>query len=559
MTPDREDGASRQRIGRVIAGSGAQHLVLLEREADDQRPLCAGDILVVGVGRHDPLTGSPAPLCIAAVTAMTVPAPQVDGGADEIRIAEVDLYGTLTGEGFTRGTDRTPALGDAVCLASSDDLRALYAHGAKVATLTARPGQDASVDTSALIGGFGILGCAASGKSASLAVLVRALLRARAGARPVLIDTHDEYARSFGRAATVIRPGPGFVPHWMLSFDELCWALSLCGGSLGAAERALLAEAVPAARIRMMQRQGEASGSAVSLDTPLPYRVTDAISFLDRSMHADRARPHEVFKRLRERLSAAVGDPRLSVVFGAVAATDTLPQLLGDVFGLREGAPPMTVVQTGALDLGLDRLVASVLCRLAKVLGEGTDARQRVLVLIEDAERFAPQEQPGSEGVGGAEALCRAAVLDLTYSADTSGTSVGLVSARPSLVDERLLRALPTLFIHRLPSEGERDRVAMVLPEGSGATVAGVGTQRPRDCTVVGSGVPAPGRYTMTSLPEAAVPRRVGRAAPNLARADIAAALIQRWRFGEAGAAPRPHASTVRPAPPSTLRSVPAA
>ena len=559
MTDIRDDQDCRQRIGRVIAGSGAQHLVLVEREADDLRPLCAGDVLVIGVGRHDPLTNAPAPLCVAAVTAMTVPAPQVDGGADEIRIAEVDLYGTLTPDGFTRGIDRTPALGDAVCMASPGDLCTLYAEGTAVATLTARPGREACVRPDALSAGFGVVGCSGAGKSATLAVLTRALLRARVSARPVLIDTHDEYARSFGRAATVIRPGPGFTPHWLLTFDELTWVLSNCGGPLGADERALLAEAVPAARVRMMQRTGEGSGVPVGLDTPLPYRVTDAISYLDRSMHADKERQGAAYKRLRARLSAAGADPRLACVFGAVAATDTLPQLLGDVFGLKASAPPMTVVQTGGLDLGLDRLVAAVLCRLARVLGEGTDGRERVLMLIEDAERYAPMTTLGEEGVSGAESLSRAAILDLAADADTSGTALGLVTARPSLVDEHLLRALPTLFVHRLPSEAERDRVAMILPEGSAATVAGVGTQRPQDCTVVGSGVPAPGRYTINALPEAAVPCRVGRPAPNLQRADLAAALIERWRFGETGHRPREAATAAPSAPPPVLRSVPAA
>ena len=550
--------ASRRRVGRVIAGSGAQHLVLIERQAEAGRPLCAGDVLVVGVGRQDAMTGAHAPLCVASVTAMTVPAPQTDGDTDEIRIAEVELHGTLDDEGaFARGVDRTPALGDAVCTASTDDLTRLYAGaGAPIGTITVEPGIAASADPDQLARGFGVIGAAGSGKSCTLAVLTRALLRARAPIRPVLLDTHDEFARSFGRAARVVRPGRGFLPHWLLTFEEFCWVLSIQGGPLSPDERSLLEEAVPAARIRMLQRAEEPTGVPVGLDTPLPYRVTDAISFLDRTVHADAQRGGAAYKRLRGRLAAASADPRLAPVFGGLSANDTLPTLLADLFGMAAGSPPMTVLQLGRLGLGLDRLFAAVLCRLARALGEGTNGRERVLVLLEDAERFAPR-QAGGEGVAGAEALSRAAVLDLAASQEASGAALGLVTARPSLVHEHVLRAVPTLFVGRLPSEAERDCVSGVLPEGSAAAVASAGTQRARAVVALGRGVPAPGRYTLAELPPAAVPRRVGSAPPNLAREELAAALIRSWRFGGSGEEPVDPDAVLGAAP--RPRTVPAA
>ena len=546
----------RRRVGRIIAGSGAQHLVLIERGGDDAPALCAGDILVIGTRQAGPLSARPAALCVAAVTAMTVPAPQVDGDAEEIRIAEVDLYGTLSDTTFSRGIDRTPALGDAVCAASSEDLDALYATGAPVAALTGRTRQRASVATDEMGAGFGIIGASASGKSSSLAVLVRAMLRARTTVRPVLLDTHDEYARSFGRAARIVTPGAGFTPHWLLTFEELCWALTLCGGPLSEAERAVLAEAVPAARIRMMQRTGEGSGVPAGLDTPLPYRITDAISFLDRAMNTHGERTGGDHVRLRARLVAAGGDPRLSVVFGAASAADTLPSLLGQVFGMANGSPPMSVVQLGKLELGLGQLVCAVLSRLARMVAEGSGGQRRALMIVEEAERFAPAEAPGADGPAAAEQLSRAALADLA----AAGGALGVVTARPSMVDEQVLRALPTLFVHRLPSETERDAVSQVLPEGSAASVAGASTLRPRDCIALGCGVPAPGRYTMDALPEAAVPQRALRAAPNLTGADEAATLVARWRFGEATEAAQPVVSSSSAPPPMPrLRSVPAA
>ena len=526
----RDDERAARRVGRVIAGSGADYLVMIEA-GERTHAVSAGDHLVFGASEAR---------SVAAVTATSVPAPAGDDDLDEIWIAEVTLIGTLAPGGFERGVLHPPSLGDAAQRAEPADLAAIYGAGegrVSIGTLARATDIEVSVRMDALAAGFGVFGTSDSGKSCTVATLVRGLLRRRAPVRPILLDAHDEYARSFGRAATLIRPGAGFVPHWLLTFEELCWALSLDGGPLGAEEVALLAEAVPAARRRMLQRQGEDTAMPVTLDAPAPWRLTDAVSWLDKNTHTDRDRAPGSYKRLRARLVGAPTDARLRAVFGAVAATDTLPGLLRDVFGLgaAEDAPPMTIVQLGRLELGLDRLVAAVLCRLALAVGEGTGGRVPTLLLAEDAERYAPRDEANRIAE-----LSRQAMEGLARRGARVGAGLAVTSARPGLVSSRLMAELPTAFVHRLPSgEAQRD-LTDHLPEGGAATIAGANTLGQRDCIALGRAVAAPGLLRIAALPDAALPRsaRGGPIDANAHGADLVARLLSRWRFGAEGEGP---------------------
>ena len=546
-------GPGRRRVGRVIAGSGADYLVMIEPSEGGGDALSAGDLLVFGTAGA---------LSVASVTATSVPAPAGADEPDEIWIAEVCLIGALAGGAFSRGMLRTPSLGDAAFAASDEDLTAIYApedDHVSIGTLARHTSVNAAVFVPGLAEGFGVFGTSDAGKSCTLAALIRGLLRRRAPVRPVLLDAHDEFARSFGRAARVIRPGAGFVPHWLLTFDELVWALSLDGGPLGEDELSLLTDAVPAARRRMLQRMGEDAAVPVTLDAPSPWRLSDAVSWLDKNTHVDKQRSPSCYKRLRTRLVGAPTDARLRAVFGAISAADSLPGLLADVFGLGAApdAPPMSIVQLGRLELGLDRLVAGVLCRLALAVAEGSGGRVPILMIAEDAERYAPKDEANRIAE-----LSRQAMEGLARRGARVGAGLAVTSARPSLVSPRLMAELPTTFVHRLPSEEARRTLGEMLPEGGPAQIAAAGTLGRQDCIALGRGVPAPGLLRIQTLPDAALPRseRGGPVAASAQGADLVARLLSRWRYGEETAlAPPPAAGGEAGAPPPVRRAVPAA
>lgn len=529
--------AGRARIGRVVANSGRDILVLIESPGDARAQLRIGDIVLVA---------GETMATIGTVSGMNAPAPGLENDGADIWLAQVELSGTFSlvegGTGFGRSIPVPPALGDVAFKASSADLRRLFRNGDPAAyPIGLVLGQDdvaATVDARGLLeGSFAIVGTTGSGKSSTLASIVRALLRHRHPMRIVLVDPYNEYGQSFGRAALTIDPVPGLFPHWLLSFDELVWAFSCNGDALDDAERSILEEAIPAARLRFMHRgtatrETRSSVDSVSVDTPTPYRATDLIAYIDKNTHTDDVRSGASYRRLRTRIMAALADPRLAVVFGGTASTDNLESLMRRLFRLETNAPPMAVLRLGKLTAGLDRILVAVVCRLAAALAEWSDGKHRTLVLIEDVARYAPTTPADRE-----TQLALKSLRDLGGRSRKLGTTIGLVASHPRTVSRDILAQCGTFFVHRMPSQADVDFIEDILPETAMASLVGVGNLGPGEAVAVGRGVPLPARIAIAPLPPGTVPGEVPAVlATEADGADDLAALIERWRSGGGGA-----------------------
>lgn len=519
--------ATFERIGRIVANSGRDVLVLVESSLGRRPNLSLGDILLVETDI--------APL-VGIVSGIKAPAPGLEGEGQELWVAQLDLVGTLRSEedgAYVKAVERPPALGAVVIRPAAADLSRLFRNESDgalpIGTVVGQRGLCATIDPDLLTAtGFGILGTASSGKSSTLACLVRALLRGRFPINMLLLDPYDEFGRSFGRAATVVRPTPGLFPHWLLSFEELCYVLSCNGGHLDPDEASILEEAIPLARQRFVQRtEGAASAMGVSVDGPVPYRVTDIVSFIDSNLHSDESRSSASYRRLRIRLLAAATDPRLSIIFGSAAATDSLGPLLSGLFRLSgQAAPPLTVLQLGSLTAGLDKLVASVVCRMAAAVAEWSSAPPRQLILIEDAERFAPTD-PGDR----AAVLSAGAIKALLGRARKLGTVIGFTAISPRAVSRDLLAKCGTYFLHRLPAAIDVDHLDEVLPEAAPACLDQLGTLGEREAVAIGHAFSVPGRLTLSPLPRTAIPGKAMSGEDPGGAPDVDR-IVRRWRLG---------------------------
>ena len=531
----RHEGASvgRARIGRVVANTGRDLLVMIETGATARTALRLGDVMVlIGEGQTT----------VGVVSGMNMPAPGLESDGDDLWIAQVELMGTITIAdetlGFTRSIPKPPALGDIAYRASPADLRRLYRNGdEKSYPIGIVLGQDdvaATIDGEGLVsGGFTVMGAPGSGKSSTAVSLVRALLRNRHPIRTVLLDPNNEYGRCFGKAAKCVAPRPGTFPHWILSFREFVWVLSCNGGALSADECSILEEAIPAARLRFVQRNrlptdAATSMDAVSVDGPIPYRIADLIAHIDKHIASDEYRGRAAYQRLRTRIMSAVGDPRLSVLFGSVAATDTLEGLLKQIFCLEPDSPPTTVIQLGRLTAGLDRLVVSLICRMSAALAEWSMGRFRTLVLIDDAGRYAPPTPHDR-----VTELSLEAIRHLGNRPRKLGTTLGIIANQPREVHSATLNQTASFFIHRLPSQADVEAVEERLPESAAAFLGGLSNLGDGEVVGIGRGLPMAGRIAIAKLPETAIPRE--NMGPDSQAGeeelDAVAALVHRWRY----------------------------
>ncbi len=68
---------------------------------------------------------------------------------------------------------------------------------------------------------FAVLGTTGTGKSCTVALILRRILEKNPQAHILLLDVHREYANAFRDYAEVISPDNMNLPFWLLNFDEI--------------------------------------------------------------------------------------------------------------------------------------------------------------------------------------------------------------------------------------------------------------------------------------------------------------------------------------------------
>lgn len=158
-----------RRVGRVIAVTPSQAIVLLERRdaANAQvfaMPLEMGTLVKL----HSRVSTA-----YGMVTGLRVPLPSLEPSEKDLRLVELELVGEIRGAGgtgcFQRGVSAYPALDEPVYLASGTDLAKVYARPdaatAQVGTIHQDTIVPAYILTDELFGKhFSIVGTTGSGK-----------------------------------------------------------------------------------------------------------------------------------------------------------------------------------------------------------------------------------------------------------------------------------------------------------------------------------------------------------------------------------------------------------
>ncbi len=214
-------------IGRIVAASGAQAIVMLDPErgggVDNFSAPERGSLVKIRTSSG---------VAMGIVSAVSVPAPAESLEEKEIRIAELELVGELeySSDGkpirFRRGITTFPSLADDVYAARHTDLECVFGVdpelNVRIGSLHQDPSIPAYVLADELLGKhLAILGTTGTGKSCAVALLLRALLEKYKQAHILLLDPHNEYRACFGDAAEYIGPDKLRLPFWLLNFDEL--------------------------------------------------------------------------------------------------------------------------------------------------------------------------------------------------------------------------------------------------------------------------------------------------------------------------------------------------
>jgi DNA helicase HerA-like ATPase len=504
-------------IGRIVSVTGSKAVVLLDaahdgrRRGPEHRPEM-GTLLVIEQTKT---------AVLAIVSALSVPVPAQREGEQELWIAELGLVGELwknsSGDpgSFNRGVTIYPSLGDRVRVASKAELAMAFCGDLKGAVRVGSLRQDAGISAMIrvddLLGKhFAILGTTGTGKSCTTALILRAILQQHPAAHIVLLDPHNEYATAFTEWAEVLSPRNMQLPFWLLTFEEALEVL--IGDTQGRkAEVEILQELIPIAKSRYAMgrakesqavRRGTLDPGRFTVDTPVPYRISDLTALIDERMgKLENKKDLHPYRQIRTRIDTISQDARYAFMFGSLTVYDGMAQILGQIFRVPVNNKPITILELTGLPTEIVNVVVSVLCRMTFDFALWSEGQVPVTLVCEEAHRYVPANpNMGFEP-------CKRAIARIAKEGRKYGASLCIVTQRPAEIDPTILSQCNTVFALRMSNDRDQQIVQSAVSDTGSGLLEFLPALGQREAIAFGDGVTLPVRIKFDELPRSALPR----------------------------------------------------
>jgi hypothetical protein len=579
---------SLERLGRIVAVTGAHAIILLD----------ATDDLRGGPSNNSPEIGTllkvdtPTSITLALVSALSSPMPSHGPAEQELKIVEVEFIGELPKDEygrpkqFRRGISVYPSLGNIVFRANKEELARAYAcdtdTSIRIGHIQQDPTIPAMIKIDEMLGKhFAVLGTTGTGKSCSVALILRRILEKNPLAHILLLDVHREYQQSFKQWAEIISPDNMQLPFWLLNFDEAVEIL-IGGQPNREADTEVLRELIPIAKQRYMANQRKdrsnmlrgtpgLDNANIGVDTPIPYRTSDLTGILEEYIgKLDLKGELAPYKRLKSRIETISRDPRYGFMFGSLTVQDTMAQVLGRLFRVPVAGKPIAILELGGLPSEIINVCVSVLARLAFDFGVWSGGRVPITFVCEEAHRYVPLDKTlGFEPTK--RALSRIAKEGRKY-----GVSLCIVSQRPAELDPTILSQCNTIFSLRLTNERDQEILKAGISDAAASLLEFMPTMGTGEAITFGEGVALPTRIKFDMLPANESPKSHTASftenwSKDLPEEGFLQEIVNRWRaqtfnptsadYSIEGAQPAPAAATPQPAPqaPPPITSAPPA
>ncbi len=543
-------------IGRIVSVTGSKAIVLLDhghRPSDTtkllphQRPEM-GTLLGIDTNKT---------VVLAVVSALSAPVPAQREGDTEIWIAEVGLVGELwlatddKPATFNRGVTVYPTLGDRARVASKAELEIAFVGDTKGSVRVGCIRQDmtipAMVKVDDLLGKhFAILGTTGTGKSCTTALILRAILEANPAAHLVLLDPHNEYATAFPEWAEVINPRNMQLPYWLLTFEEIVEVL-LGNTSDRRQESELLQELIPIAKSRYsagresrkepqtLRRGG--GETRYTVDTPVPYRISDLTSLIDERMgKLENKRDIAPYRNIKLRIETISQDPRYAFMFGSLTVYDGMAQILSRLFRVPVNDKPITVLELTGIPHEIVNVVVSVVCRMTFDFALWGEGQVPVTIVCEEAHRYVPANASlGFEP-------CRRAIAKIAKEGRKYGASLCIVTQRPTEIDPTILSQCNTVFALRMSNDRDQEIVTSAISDTGAGLLEFLSALGQREAIAFGDGVTLPVRIRFDELAKENMPRSSSarfseRWQKSIGDEGFIEGVVERWRASSSGTA----------------------
>ncbi len=533
--------AQQERLGRIVAVSGGRAVIMLDRALAGEENVSPeiGTLLKVDRGEL---------VALALVSSLSMPVPDAGEFNDDVRIVEVEFVGEIVRDengrpkSFRRGVSQYPGLGDVVARANHEELKMAYAVDEDASISVGHIHQDnsipAMVKLDEMLGKhFAILGTTGTGKSCSVALILRRILEKNPNAHILLLDMHREYARAFSDLAEVVRPEDLNLPFWLLNFEEICEIL-VGNHSHTETDTEVLRELIPLARARYrIGSSGKRLSSRVtqeaqniSVDVPLPYRVSDLMAVLEEHLGKLELKNNLApYKRIKAKLESLSRDPRYAFMFGSLTVHDSMVDILSRLFRIPVNGRPITVLELGGLPSEVINVVVSVLARMAFDFALYSHGQVPITFVCEEAHRYVPNDaKAGFEPT-------RRAIARIAKEGRKYGVSLCIITQRPAELDPTILSQCNTVFSLRLTNERDQEILRAGISDSAASLLEFMPTMGVGEAVAFGEGISLPTRIRFDRLPEEHLPRSTTAAFSERWRVDIddpdfLRKIVHRWR-----------------------------
>jgi len=531
-------------IGRIVSVTGSKAIVLLDSMNDGKRLNVSdrpemGTLLAIAQQNT---------VVLAIVSALSVPVPAQGEGDSEIWIAELGLVGELRMKddgtaSFNRGVTIYPSLGDRVRVANTQELEWAFCGDMTGSVRVGGIRQDsnipAMVRVNDLLGKhFAILGTTGTGKSCTTALILRSILEKNPNAHIVLLDPHNEYATAFKEWGEVINPRNMQLPYWLLTFEEFIEVL--IGDTTGRKQEVeILQELIPLCKARYANgrandqsslRRGGGDAARFTVDTPVPYRISDLTSLIDDRMgKLENKKDLHPYRQIRQRIDMISQDARYSFMFGQLTVYDGMAQILGRIFRVPVNKKPITILELTGLPTEIVNVVVSVLCRMTFDFALWGEGQIPVTLVCEEAHRYVPANpNAGFEP-------CKRSIAKIAKEGRKYGASLCIVTQRPAEIDPTILSQCNTVFALRMSNDRDQQIVQSAASDTGSGLLEFLPALGQREAIAFGDGVTLPVRIRFDELPASSLPRSSTakfseKWQSSIGDEDFLQRLVERWR-----------------------------
>lgn len=402
---------------------------------------------------------------------------------------------------FSGGISAYPYPGAVAHRVRSVDLQAIFASSdpsaVRVGALSQARDLDAMISVNTMVERhFAVVGTTGAGKSTSVSLLVRDIVKVQPDTTVLILDPHNEYAQVFQGLSEEINEHNLDLPFWLFKLEEFVQVL-FRGRDPVPEEVDILRDLIPLAKAKfrgdgegIILRKSERSKSGgLTSDTPIPYRISDLTGLIDERLgKLDKRDERSALKALMNRISAAVNDPRYRFMFASKTIADNLTDVLSTIYRIPTNGKPITTLQLNGIPSEVVNAVVSVLCRIAFDLGVWSEGQFKTVVLCEEAHRYIPANREENFGP------TRAAIARIAKEGRKYGVTLGLITQRPSELDPTILSQCSTIFSMRLGNDQDQEIMRKAISGASRSYINFLPSLANREAIAFGQGVSTPMR-----------------------------------------------------------------